>query len=63
MPVKLPKVLGLTSDVLNLGHFIDTLRYFATPSLNLVLVNNLLLDHVELPYVLDFAVHQVNFLG
>ena len=28
-----------------------------------MLINNLLLDHVGLPHVLDLAVHLVNFFG
>ena len=51
----IPKVLGLMSEFLNLGHFIYTLRYLATPLL--------LPDHVGLPHVLDLAVHLVNFFS
>ena len=36
---------------------------YSLPFSILVLINNLLLDHVGLPYVLDLAVHLVNFLA
>ena len=42
---------------LDLGHLIDTLKYLASPS------PNLLLDRVGLPHVLDHAVHLVNIFG
>ena len=47
-----------------MGDLIDTLKgTWLLPLSNLVLTNNLLLDHVVLPHVLDLAVHLVNFFG
>ena len=51
-------------EYLNLGDLIDTLKgTWLLPFSNLVLINNLLLDHVVLPHVLDLAVYPANFLG
>ena len=47
-----------------LGHLLDTLRYLATLTpKSFGFVDNLLLDHVGLPHVLDLAVHLVIFLA
>ena len=43
-------------------HGANILRYFATPTSRLV-VDNLLPAHVELPHVLDLAVHLSTFMG
>ena len=44
------------------GSHTETFRYLATPISKLWVVDNILPEHVELPHVLDLAVHLVQMM-
>ena len=45
------------------GHLYNTHRLVYSNSWKLLVFDNLLLDHVELPHNLDLAVHLVHIIG